>query len=85
MNEEPQSQEFINDMIILPCPICNKRPKIKRDYNYESSVFGAYCTIQCKPLLKQLHLKVECGKRTWERAYKYAIQDWNISVRKMLE
>ena len=94
MSEEQQLQEQIDDnlpeipiydMIILPCPVCNKRPKIKRDGGYESSGFGAWCIIQCKPFLKQPHLRIESGKSTWERAYKYAVQDWNNAVRKMLE
>ncbi len=37
---------------IKPCPVCGKMPKVKRDYSYESSGFGAWCTIQCKPLFR---------------------------------
>ena len=59
------------------CPICGKQPKVKRDYNYEASGFGAWCTIQCKPLIGRHHLKIEEGKATWDRALKYAIEAWN--------
>ena len=64
-------------MELKPCPICGKRPKIKRDYGSEGSGFGAWCTIQCKPLLRMPHLKVEEGKAQWERALKCAIEEWN--------
>ena len=57
------------------CPVCGKQPKVKRDYNYEASGFGAWCTIQCKP-----HLKIEEGKATWDRALKYAIAKWNVKA-----
>ena len=59
------------------CPICGKKPKVKRDYGYESSGFGAWCTIQCKPLFRKAHLKVEEGKATWEMALEYAAESWN--------
>lgn len=59
------------------CPVCGRRPKIKRDYYYESAGFGAWCTIQCKPFLRKPHLKVEEGKALWERALKYAVERWN--------
>ena len=59
------------------CPVCGKQPKVKRDYNYEASGFGAWCTIQCKPLIGRYHLKIEEGKATWDRALKYAIEAWN--------
>ena len=62
---------------LKPCSKCGKLPKIKRDYGYESTGFGAWCTIQCKPFLRKLHLKVESGKAQWDRALQYAIEDWN--------
>lgn len=62
---------------LKPCPICGKRPKVKRNYSYEYSGFGAWCTIQCKPFLRRPLLKVEEGKARWERALKYAIEEWN--------
>ena len=62
---------------LKPCPFCGKMPKVKRDVNYELNGFGAWCTIQCKPLLRKPHLKVEEGKASWERAMKYAIEAWN--------
>ena len=62
---------------LKPCPVCGRMPKIKRDYAYEASGFGAWCTIQCKPFFRKHHLKIENGKSTWERAYKYAAAHWN--------
>ena len=62
---------------LKPCPICGKLPKIIRDYNYEHSGFGAWCTIQCKPFLRKPHLKIEEGKASWDRALKYGIEQWN--------
>lgn len=64
-------------MELKTCPICRKRPKIKSDYGSEGSGFGAWCTIQCKPFLRRSHLKVEEGKARWERALKYATDEWN--------
>lgn len=63
-----------------PCPVCGKKPRIKRDYAFESAGYGAWCTIQCKPFLRKTHFKVEEGKSTWERALKYASDRWNRSV-----
>jgi hypothetical protein len=54
---------------LLSCPICGKMPRVIRDSGYESMSFGAWCTIQCKPLFGKPHLKVEVGKASWERAY----------------
>ena len=65
---------------LMPCPICGKMPRVIRDTGYESMSFGAWCTIQCKPLFGKPHLKVEEGKASWERAYMYAIVDWNDLV-----
>lgn len=65
---------------IKPCPVCGKMPTIYRDTGYEISGFGAWCTIQCKPLLRKPHAKVEQGKASWERALMYAIKEWNTRV-----
>ena len=65
---------------LKPCPFCGKTPKIKRDIGYETSGFGAWCTIQCKPFLRKPHLKIEEGKSTWDRALKYSIEHWNRRV-----
>ena len=65
---------------ILPCPVCGKMPKIKRDYGYESAAFGALCTIQCKPFLKKPHLRIEEGKAMWQYAYLYGVEHWNEAV-----
>ena len=62
------------------CPVCDKQPKVKRDYSYEANGFGAWCTIQCKPLIGKPHLKIEEGKATWDRALKYAIAKWNVKA-----
>ena len=64
---------------LKPCPICNKQPKIHRDYAYEESGFGAWCTIECGNLFKR-HLKVEGGKASWERALEGACLSWNKAV-----
>lgn len=64
-------------MEIKPCPICGRIPKVKREYGFEANGYGAWCTIQCKPFLRKPHRKVEHGKATWDRAYKYAVEEWN--------
>ncbi len=69
----------MEEIKLKPCPICGKQPKIKRDYNYEMSGFGAWCTIKCGCLFKT-HLKIEEGKATWERALHYASLRWNATV-----
>ena len=51
---------------INPCFICGKQPKV-----YQFS--GGYC-VQCKPLLKRTHWKVEAP--TEEDAVKY----WNERI-----
>lgn len=73
----------MSEIRLKPCPICGKMPKVKRDYSYEVSGFGAWRTIQCKPFLRKSHLKIEEGKSTWDRAYKYAIVHWNEAVEEM--
>lgn len=70
----------VSEIGLKPCLVCGKMPKVKRDYAYEASGFGAWCTIQCKLLLRKPYLKIENGKSTWERAYRYAIEDWNKIV-----
>lgn len=62
---------------VNPCPVCGKAPKVIRDYAYEASGFGAWCTIQCKPFLRKSHLKIEEGKSQWDRALKCAVETWN--------
>lgn len=62
---------------LKPCPVCGKQPKIFRDLDYEILGFGAWCTIQCKPILRKPHLKIEEGKATWDRALKCGIEHWN--------
>lgn len=66
---------------LSPCPICGKRPKVIRDYSYEGCGFGAWCTIQCKPFLRKLHLRIESGKATWKRALDSAEDMWNEEAR----
>jgi len=71
---------------LKPCPICGKHPIIRRDYGYEQSGFGAWCTIQCRtliPLFQKPHLKIEEGKSTWDRALEYAAIRWNEAVEQM--
>lgn len=67
----------MSEIKLKPCPVCGKIPKVKRNYAYEASGYGAWCTIQCKPLFRKPHLKIEEGKSMWNRAYKHAIEDWN--------
>lgn len=62
---------------LKPCPVCGRYPKIKRDYGYEQSGFGAWCTIQCKPFLRKPHLKVEEGKRDVRNARSME-RLWNV-------
>lgn len=73
----------MSEIEIKSCPVCGKMPKVKRDYSYESSGFGAWCTIQCKPFSRKPHLKIEEGKATWDRAHKYAIVHWNKAVKEV--
>ena len=76
MNKDVAIEEAVKERI-KPCPVCGKRPKVKRDIGYETSGFGAWCIIQCKPLLRKVHLKIEEGKSTWKRAYQCAVERWN--------
>lgn len=76
MNKDVAIEEAVKESI-KPCPVCGKRPKVKRDIGYETSGFGAWCIIQCKPLLRKAHLKIEEGKSTWKRAYQCAVERWN--------
>lgn len=64
------------------CPICGRMPIIKRDFGYETSGFGAWCTICCRPFLRT-HLKVEEGKASWARALNYAVEEWNRMVEQL--
>ena len=50
---------------------------IKRDYDFEIYGFGTWCTIQCKPLFRKPHLKVEAGAASWNNALKKAFELWN--------
>lgn len=68
------------ELKLKPCPICGKIPKIKRDYSLEANGYGAWCTIQCKPLFGKPHYKITHGKASWNRALRYAMIDWNNSV-----
>ena len=58
MNKDVTIEEDVKERI-KPCPVCGKQPKVKRDIGYEISGFGAWCIIQCKPLLGKAHLKRE--------------------------
>lgn len=63
--------------VLEPCPKCGKIPKVYRDFGYEEYGFGAWCTIECKPLLREPHFKVEQGKALWSRAFSKAVAIWN--------
>lgn len=64
----------MKDIDILPCPICGKQPK----FRYRGAPgHGMFVRIQCKPLFRKPHLRVEEGKATPERAYAYAVNAWN--------
>lgn len=60
-----------------PCKICGKYPKVYRDFGYEESGFGAWCTIECRPFLRKPHCKIEEGKADFKRAFEYATNRWN--------
>ena len=75
-----KGEKKMPEIKLKPCPVCGKKPKIKRDYSYEANGYGAWCTIQCKPFMRKPHLKVEEGKARWDRALKYGIERWNRSV-----
>ena len=63
--------------ILNPCPKCGRTPKLYRDFGYEESGFGAWCTIECKPLFKRPHFTVEQGNAQWGRAVGRAVAIWN--------
>ncbi len=65
---------------LMRCPICGKEPKVIRDLAYETNMFGAWCTIQCKPFMRKPHLKIEWGASTWERALECSTEYWNHRV-----
>ena len=71
---------YKTDKYLEVCPICGRKPKIYRDFGYEASGFGAWCTIQCKRLFGKPHRKVESGKSTFDRALDEAIKDWNNMI-----
>lgn len=63
--------------VLKPCPKCGKIPKVYRDIGYEMNGFGAWCTIECKPLFRRPHFAVEEGKAGWGRAFERAVGIWN--------
>ena len=67
-------------MEILNCPKCGKQPTFSLYYSALYSGYGAWYTIQCKPLFRSPHLIVTEGKVTKERCLKYAIKHWNDKV-----
>ena len=75
----------MTEIVLQPCPICGKNPRIIRDRNYEAMAYGAWCTILCKPFLRKPHLIVESGKASWQRAYEEAAEWWNQEVDKYIE
>ena len=68
---------------IMNCPKCGKPPKITFDDAAYYTGWGAWYTIQCKPILRKTHLKIEEGKANKEQCLKYAINHWNEKVLKM--
>ena len=60
-----------------PCPICGKYPKLYIDRSYLYSGYGAWVTIQCKPLFLRAHKRVECGKGNINMAIINAIKMWD--------
>ena len=67
----------MTEIMLQVCPVCGKDPRVKRDHNYEAAGYGAWCTIQCKPLFRKPHLKVESGKASFQRAFEEAAEEWN--------
>ena len=45
-----QKEKIIIDSL-LNCPVCGKKPKIYRDYNFEHMFYGAWCQIKCKHII----------------------------------
>ena len=65
------------DDYLLPCPICNKKPLVKLDWQNG----GNFCKIRCRTIvLKKPHFIAWQGKATMDRAIKYAIKEWNEKV-----
>ena len=60
-------------VILRPCPVCGKMPRVSGSYNPGF----AWCVIQCKPFLRKPHLKIEEGKASWDRALAYGSIRWN--------
>lgn len=69
------------DLNLKPCPICGRLPKVTRDRKWEAKKMGARCIIECKPLFRKAHFRVEARKGSWDRALKFAFIDWNRSVK----
>lgn len=62
------------DTILRPCPVCGKQPRVSVSY---APGYGGWCVIQCKPLLRKPHLKVEEGKALLDSAIRRARVRWN--------
>ena len=73
------SEKFVKEMEnkLNLCPKCGKRPRVIIDYGYEALGWGGWVTIQCKPILRKPHEKVEVGKSTNKRALEIAVTLWN--------
>ena len=76
--KDMQKEKIIIDSL-LNCPVCGKKPKIYRDYNYEYMSYGAWCQIKCKHIIG-INFDTQCGKSTWDRALLGAVESWNDMV-----
>ena len=55
---------------LKPCPKCGRKPKIK--------VFGVnYARVECKPLLRKVHLSIFTVYHQPSKLIVVAIKDWN--------
>ena len=73
-----QKEKIIIDSL-LNCPVCGKKPKIYRDYNFEHMFYGARCQIKCKHIIG-INFDTQCSKSTWDRALFGAVESWNDMV-----
>ena len=63
--------------MILRCPICNRKPKVKYEHN---PCGGVFIKIICKPIFGRNHLKVEVGRVSELRTMADATDEWNKQV-----
>lgn len=65
---------------VTRCPVCGKKPKIRRESCYERGWLTECCIIECKPFLRKAHKRVEETWISWEGALSAATGAWNRGV-----